>query len=551
VSPTTAADDLAGYLGSRLAADLRAWQNAYHLRVRVPARPWRPTAGYTGAVLATLVIEDGRAAYQVMMKACAPKEWESGRHLQAWRDHPEFARRHLIRLLSAEFGLWRTDDDGLLLFQELAGDGGPCRMLSELPAEQLAAACGLVTRALLSEWNDGPVHTRRETMDGFLRHQLGPAALANGSVRRWADSTGLADNRTQWIRTAADGAVWPNPVTMVFGDSPVAGRPIDCLTGYGHGDLHLDNILLPVGRDGQPDPARFAMIDLATYSPAAPLSADVVYLMLSAIAVRLPQLPERCRTELLDAVTGAAAPAGRDPAFGVVAAVLEAARAAIGARRQGWTGNWSQQCLLSTLALGLLFTTYEGLGPEVRWWFLELAARAGAAVVGESPPPGRQAALLDNPFRQPATVAERRPLEQPENPPPERRRSRQAPLFDLTARAWHEAYVHSATEARRSLREARREVEALETSAAVGAMSDLLADTVHILGSDDEVTLEFRYDLALLTSRVTGRAAEARQLFDAARAEYARVLGNADRRTLECLRARDSTSLVRRARTGG
>jgi hypothetical protein len=124
-------------------------------------------------------------------------------------------------------------------------------------------------------------------------------------------------------------------------------------------------------------------------------------------------------------------------------------------------------------------------------------------------------------------------------------------VFGLTARAWQDASVLGAEAARRWLREAYQEIEAREPGAAPAALSDLLADTIHILGGNDELTLEFRYQLALLTSRVDGRAAEARELFDAARAEYERVLGRADRRTREWVRARDATSLVWRAQRGG
>jgi hypothetical protein len=230
---------------------------------------------------------------------------------------------------------------------------------------------------------------------------------------------------------------------------------------------------------------------------------------------------------------------GLDPAFHVVTAVGSAAARAIRRHDQNWSGAWERQYLLSTLALALLFTTYERLGPDGRWWFFRLAALAGRQFVGECPAPD-EATEISNPFPAAAPPVAPEPDAAPRSSSSGRSGRRE--IFAGTARAWHLASGGWLAEAGQFLRDARGALDREAPDTAVRYMRGLLDDTIRILGADAELTLEFRYQLGVLTWRA-GDAAGARDLFERARVEYKRVFGPDDHRVDACRRARDSTRL--------
>jgi hypothetical protein len=201
---------------------------------------------------------------------------------------------------------------------------------------------------------------------------------------------------------------------------------------------------------------------------------------------------------------------------------------------------WERQYQITVLALALLFTRFERLGPDSRWWFLRLAARAGAVVLGKEPPnePDR---VLTNLFEPPAadTVSDDVSPSAP------------SPVFALTARSWHVGRAGHADEAARYLLQAQAQVSALALPDALRGTRDLLADAIHILGADHEMVLRLRYHLALTTASLPHGAGDARRLFEVARVECARVLGRDHPWTEACRQARDAPSLVRRENTGG
>ena len=62
------------------------------------------------------------------------------------------------------------------------------------------------------------------------------------------------------------------------------------LYGKAHGDLHQDNILLPVG--AQPEVGKYRLIDLSAYSADAPLSRDPGHLLLSCVITEVSEMTE-------------------------------------------------------------------------------------------------------------------------------------------------------------------------------------------------------------------------------------------------------------------
>jgi hypothetical protein len=99
--------------------------------------------------------------------------------------------------------------------------------------------------------------------------QLGRRGGPGGALERWAASIG--DGAVaRWVQFEQDGPVLPNPLVWLATSS-------DDTTlvhlGRAHGDLHLDNIFIPlfprVDADG------YRLIDLSEFHERAPLSRDI------------------------------------------------------------------------------------------------------------------------------------------------------------------------------------------------------------------------------------------------------------------------------------
>lgn len=383
------------HLGSDVAEGLREWQRVQGYEPRVPVEPWRATNGYTEAVLSALLVRRGSSSWKVVLKVCPPRTPEPAAHLRAWEDAPAFARDHLVEL---PLGSWLTPKKRILLFQAIAGDDDTfaTRPLSELPEPGCREVSAFVAGQLLTAWNEGRAGSARQSVASFLLAEIGPEVEAWGSVRSWARGTDLLDERAPWIVLDGEEHPLPNPVLAVAGGGPLAPLEIDVLVGRAHRDLHLENALVPgVGR-GQPDAAAFRLVDLATYSSSASLTVDPVMLALSLVARRLPDHTGDERAGLLAVL---AAVPGRGPATDDVgASVHRLIIERLGSRRRDWALQW----LLSVVARALLFTTFEALPPEERWWFFRLAGRAAATFLHERDPGARPGAAVAvrNPFRE-------------------------------------------------------------------------------------------------------------------------------------------------------
>ena len=438
---------LVGYLGRSLAAELHAWGEANRRTVDVPSRRLRPTEGFTGATLATVVVTEAGRARQIMLKVCHTGEWESARHRQALQDCPAGARPHLVDL---PWDPWPTRDGRLLTFQGLAAGGG--RLLSQLDPPDLGRACAHIADWLLAGWNEGTAGRRASTVGELLTAELG---RSHGSVR--ALSSRLVD--APWIRTAPDREPEPNPLPLAHGS--VAGRPLDVLVGRAHLDLHVRNAVVPVDAAGRVQIEEFQLIDLATYSGAGPLTADPASLLLSALAPSLADLPSSRWPAVLDAVV--------QPDVDSPLAVVPATRRTLVA--DGWAGPWRRQYLLSVVAAALRSTTFSLYDAALRWWYFQLAARAAAEVFRELGVRGQpaDAPLVENVF---ATVPA----------PPA--------VADTTVRADLEL-AHAAGRAR-------------GPDAALALLAELLDRALLSLGPTHQDTLDVRYAYAVWTSRRPG-----------------------------------------------
>jgi hypothetical protein len=167
----------------------------------------------------------------------------------------------------------------------------------------------------------------------------------------------------------------PNPLLLHRPGSLLAGIELDVLLGHTHGDLHSQNVLIPRER-GRLRPHRYQLVDLSTFAPHAPLTRDPVTLLLSLLAPRLALHDGPARLALIDYLVTPGS--DRGPLSGSVLAVVDAVTTAADrvVRMHGWADEWRAQLLLSLVATGLAFVTFERLPAEDRWWYFLLSARA-------------------------------------------------------------------------------------------------------------------------------------------------------------------------------
>jgi len=382
--------DLAAALPADAAQGLASWEAATGRRVFLDRLL---TNGFTDAVVAIVLIDGGgEPARKVDLKVIpsGARVDEPGAHAAALAGSPEgFAQAHLVR---QAFDPYRVDG-WTVMFQDLAGGSvAGFRPLSALSGTaDVPSALAAVAGSVLHEWNDAPAFrslTVAEFMRWHVRHKLDPG----GSLSGWiAAELGEAALVADALVFAADDRARPvpNPVRLCWDAGPAQER-VNAIVGNAHGDLHLENVLVPV--DGIPRPDQFRLIDLSAFDGAAPLTRDPANLLLSEIARVLPGLRPRSRRALLGVVAdtdgeGAALPADLATLRAAAEAVLAAGQTV--AADGGLADEWRDQHLLSVAGGALAFASRAMFDTADRTWFFELAARAAdrwAAVRGVPAP---------------------------------------------------------------------------------------------------------------------------------------------------------------------
>jgi hypothetical protein len=389
---STASDELVRHLGAGPAEALQRWARSVATTVELAVPLWK-ASGYSGAVVvAVMITRPPQPPVKLIVKVCPPGPYasETARHHQAIAaSSKSFVDAHLVRPVYDPIPL---DRGGFILFQDVAGGSLlDCRPMSQLPYGTQVAACRDIARALLHEWNGADYQTRVAGFSNYLMGELGHLLQDGSSVYEWALERGLLNPHDTWILTSDDDAElpMPNPFLMALSNESFAkGSQITFLTGRVHGDLHLDNALIP-WISGQAETANFRLIDLSAFEAKAPLTRDMAMLMLSVIARFLPEISPEQRNILHRYTVGQ----NRDLAH-LISAPAEAIDAirSIGAeyfRKRGLVDEWNAQFLLSIQAASLTFLSFENVPPESKWWFFRLSARAGAEflrVIGQLHP---------------------------------------------------------------------------------------------------------------------------------------------------------------------
>lgn len=391
--------------GAPVLAELTAWADETGVESLSLSRPlWNvPGKGYTGARL--FAVEVAPPARVIVVKVLPPgsSTQEPDALHRALKAAPAFSRLHLVE---QPFPARRLTDGRTVMFQQAAGQSlRSCGPASALSGEDLDRLLETVVRSLLTEWNGPSVEAadatvpRSARVSEFLAADLGDAWTSGGTIRGWGRELRLLDPSPPWVYS--DGLPLPNPYLMVHGGHPALPDPeVRVLPGRNHGDLHLDNILVP-NWEGRPRPDEYRLIDMCTFAEPSALGLDIATLLLASLVPHVRYaLPPEQRHALLRFVVD---PFVTHRAFIVPAAVARVAAVrdtALGIMRErGWGDPWEQQFLLCLQARALLFTSYSAIAEEGRTWFARLAAHAGGELLARCAEGGGASSLAAWPGR--------------------------------------------------------------------------------------------------------------------------------------------------------
>jgi hypothetical protein len=348
-------------------AAVREWTTVRGVELIVPQQPLA-AAGRSGAVLREFIVRRRHADPQRILIKVSDRgrgDAEATRHEAAMRANPTFAQSHLVGLA---YDPWPVGEDRLLMFQELAPDSV---RLGDLHGDELVSASRYAAR-LLTGWTPIRTHsvvTVRDYLDRELNRGVS-SPLADQLAQRF----GLHSDRVD-----VDGTSRLNPVWLCGDDSTLGDSKVDVECGHAHGDLHVGNVLVPRDRRGRPRWEGIRLVDLAGFEEDAPLTRDLVTLVLSALLPTLTELPPGQAANLarlvvepdLDVPGGLPA----EVADLVAGVYHDGTPAALRDRRP-----WYRQYLLSVVAEALRHATYADAGERGRRWYLGVAARAADAV---------------------------------------------------------------------------------------------------------------------------------------------------------------------------
>ncbi|MFC7760844.1 hypothetical protein ACFQY4_24580 [Catellatospora bangladeshensis] len=300
-----------------------------------------------------------------------------------------FARRHLVQPAREPV---RVDDKLWFTFQELATGEATDVGLADLEVltalleaartgsdeESLPTACAHIVRSVLGEW---AAHRDTKIMDvpAFLRlhvrDRLGPGG----------DLHALASTRTAaTLELPGEPGPLANPLRLVTDPAMTAGRRIVAVTGKAHGDLHTENVLVPVRPVVAPD--GFRLIDLMKYGSGAPLTRDPAHLVLYIVARSLAGLDPQAREALFGLVLHPATAPRGGPVPGWLHRTVVGVHAAAEGCARSLIDEWREQAILSVLGNALIFVGRASTRDEDRGWFLRLAALAADAYLGRGAP---------------------------------------------------------------------------------------------------------------------------------------------------------------------
>jgi len=284
-----------------------------------------------------------------------------------------------LRARIAELVFDRVEHEGAIaIFYRIAEESlQKYRPLSNYERQiQLKSIFAETNRILLSEWNQGSSFEQAVHPQKVLEKWLGFRLDEGGNIERFIQAKANANAAGFLI----NGHVFPNPLlyarkTELWGKV----RTMDVATGFIHGDLNTNNILVKFADDKE-ILAGYYLIDFALFKEKMPLLYDQRYLEMSYLMLAMTQVSFAKCVDFLSLLAVADAP---DPHK--VAIEVSGVSAVIGSARDAF-GDWVQanhpslhddlwgRCWLAGVAAGLTYCHKVGMSDEQRFAGLIYAA---------------------------------------------------------------------------------------------------------------------------------------------------------------------------------
>ena len=240
--------------------------------------------GWSGAIVYLVSVsynETGRVEHCILKldrKGKSAKSDEITRHNTVTnKSTPEFARAHI-----AELVFDRVEFEGAIaIFYRIAGQSLlKYRPLSNYERQsQLGTIFAQTNQVLLEEWNSNAAFEQAVHPQQVLQKWLGFRLDAGGNIERFLQDSCQVDPDIGGL--LINGHVFPNPLLYARQPEPWGkARSIDIATGFIHGDLNTNNILVKFSDDKQTLEGYY-LIDFALFKDHMPLLYDQRYLEMS------------------------------------------------------------------------------------------------------------------------------------------------------------------------------------------------------------------------------------------------------------------------------
>jgi predicted ATPase len=249
--------------------------------------------GWSGAVVYLVSVswnETRRVEHCILKldrKGKSAKSDEVTRHnIVMSKSTSEFARDHI-----AELVFDRVEHEGAIaIFYRIAGQSLlKYRPLSNYERQnQLRTIFSQTNTVLLNEWNGNAEFEQAVHPQKVLEKWLGFRLDAGGNIERFLQSTCQVNPDTAGFLIS--GHVFPNPLlharqVELWGKA----RAMDVATGFIHGDLNVNNILVKFSDDKE-SLEGYYLIDFALFKEGMPLLYDQRYLEMSYLMHAMSQV---------------------------------------------------------------------------------------------------------------------------------------------------------------------------------------------------------------------------------------------------------------------
>jgi predicted ATPase len=284
-----------------LTTDFQSLPEEYQHVIRLVQETYKITVaalqllvgGWSGAVVYLVSVsanDTGRVEHCILKldrKGKSAKSDEVTRHNTVKsKSTPEFAREHI-----AELVFDRVEHEGAIaIFYRIAGQS----LLKYLPLSKYERQSQLETlftqtnTVLLNEWNGNAAFEQAVHPQKILHKWLGFRLDAGSNTERFLHETrGVKPDAGGLL---INGHVFPNP--LLYARQPESwgkARSIDVATGFIHGDLNTNNILVKFADDKE-SLEGYYLIDFALFKENMPLLYDQRYLEMSYLMHAMSQV---------------------------------------------------------------------------------------------------------------------------------------------------------------------------------------------------------------------------------------------------------------------